>query len=153
MNQNKLISLFLTNFKIENMSSQIINSSTTTSTNSRKSSTVIISTPHNVVSEERPNYETKNKASKIPTLKTQIKAQIKNIQNEEILEAVSAMLKGLSTEHLIHQITRPMRETLTVEDLIREQNYKGFDRKGFDKLVAELDIQDPIEELLALNTK
>ena len=99
------------------------------------------------------NYKKKNKVSKIPSLRTQINAQIKNIQNEETLEAVNTMLKALSTNQLIHQITKPKRDNLTVEDLIREQNYKGFDRAGFDKLVAELAVQDPIEELLALVTK
>lgn len=89
---------------------------------------------------------------KIRTLRSEIMTQIKNIQNEDTLQAVGAMLKALSTEHLIYQITKPMRETLTVEDLIKEQNYKGFDRQGFDKLIAELDVQDPIEELLALDT-
>lgn len=90
--------------------------------------------------------------SKIRTLRSEILTQIKSIQNEETLQAVGEMLKALSTERLIYQITQPMRETLTVEDLIKEQNYKGFDRNGFDKLIAELDIQDPIEELLALDT-
>jgi soluble cytochrome b562 len=141
--------LFLTNFKIENISNQIINSGTTTSTSLNKSSTVIISTSHNVVTEERTNYKKKNKVPKIPALRTQIKDQIKSIQNEETLEAVNAMLKALSTKQLIHQITKPKRENLTVEDLIKEQNYKGFDRKGFDKLVAELAVQEPIEALLA----
>jgi DNA modification methylase len=132
------------------MSNQIINGSTTTSTSLNKSSTVIISTPYNVVTEDSTNYKKKNRASKIPALRTEIKAQIKSIQNEETLEAVNAMLKALSTKQLIHQITKPKRENLTVEDLIKEQNYKGFDRAGFDKLVAELAVQEPIEELLAL---
>lgn len=56
----------------------------------------------------------------------------------------------IKTEQLISQITKPKRATLTVEDLIEEQKYKGFDRAGFDKLVAELAVQEPIEELLAL---
>jgi hypothetical protein len=54
-------------------------------------------------------------------------------------------------EQFISQITRPKRRTLTVEDLIKEQKYKGFDRAGFDKLVAELAVQEPIEELLTLS--
>lgn len=89
---------------------------------------------------------------KIKALRSEIMRQIKNIQNEGTLQAVGEMLKALSTEHLVYHITKPMRETLTVEDLIKEQNYKGFDRQGFDKLIAELDIQDPVEELLVLDT-
>ena len=92
----------------------------------------------------------KNPKSKVVVLKNELMTQIKSIQNEETLEAVNAMLKALSINELMHQITKPKRENLTVEDLIKEQNYKGFDRAGFDKLVAELAVQEPVEELLAL---
>jgi hypothetical protein len=95
----------------------------------------------------------KSPKSKVVVLKNELMTQIKSIQNEETLEAVNEMLKALSTKQLIYQITKPKRETLTVEDLIKEQNYKGFDRTGFDKLVAELAVQEPIEELLALSTQ
>jgi hypothetical protein len=134
------------------MSTQIINNSATTST-SLHNGTMVISTSYNVVVEEGTNDKKKSKASKVPALRTQIKTQIKSIQNEEILEAVNEMLKTLSTKQLLHQITKPKRETLTVADLIKEQNYKGFDRTGFDKLVAELAVQEPIEELLALSNQ
>jgi hypothetical protein len=56
----------------------------------------------------------------------------------------------LNLEELTNQIVKPKRATLTVEDLINEQKYEGFDREGFDKLTAELAIGEPIEELLAL---
>jgi hypothetical protein len=50
-------------------------------------------------------------------------------------------------------LTKPKKETLTVEDLIKEQNYKGFDREGFDKLVSELAVEESIEELLTLSNQ
>jgi hypothetical protein len=95
----------------------------------------------------------KNAKSKVVVLKNELMNQIKSIQNEETLKAVNEMLKALSTKELIHQITKPKRETLTVEDLIKQQNYKGFDRAGFDKLVAELAVEETIEELLALSNQ
>ena len=95
----------------------------------------------------------KNRKSKVVALKNELMTQIKSIQNEETLQAVGEMLKALSTEHLIYQISKPMPATLTVEDLIKEQNYTGFDRAGFNKLIVELDVQDSIEELLALSTQ
>ena len=61
------------------------------------------------------------------------------------------MLESISKDNdLFYRVVKPVREKITVEDLIHEQNYKGFDRAAFDKLVTELDIQDPIEELLAI---
>ena len=48
----------------------------------------------------------------------------------------------------IMQYVKPMRD-FTIEDLVREQNYKGFDVKRFQQLVETIGLQDePIEELL-----
>jgi flagellar biosynthesis/type III secretory pathway protein FliH len=89
----------------------------------------------------------------IEALKKEILAQIVQIQNEAVLQKVRAMLESVSKENdLFYRVVKPVRSKITVEMLIKEQNYKGFDRKGFDHLVQKLDIQDPIEELLTLNT-
>lgn len=40
-----------------------------------------------------------------------------------------------------------------IEDLKARQNYRGFDRKALDKLIEELDIQEPLEVLLSQLTK
>lgn len=40
-----------------------------------------------------------------------------------------------------------------IESLKEKQNYKGFDRERFDKFVKDLDIQEPVEVLLAQLTK
>ena len=40
-----------------------------------------------------------------------------------------------------------------IESLKEKQNYKGFDREKFDKFVKDLDIQEPVEVLLAQLTK
>lgn len=47
-------------------------------------------------------------------------------------------------------VFKKKRKTISVEDLKREQNYQGFNRAEFDRLVKELDIQEPIEDLLAM---
>lgn len=57
-------------------------------------------------------------------------------------------IRQLSKQH--GHIFNNMRKTISVEELKKEQNYQGFDREEFDKLVAELDIQEPIEDLLAM---
>jgi hypothetical protein len=89
----------------------------------------------------------------INDLKYQIFTQIARIQNEEMLQRVKDMLENISNENdLLYRAVKPLREKITVEELIQEQNYKGFDRVAFDKLVAELNIQDPIEDLLSLST-
>jgi adenine-specific DNA methylase len=89
----------------------------------------------------------------IEALKYQIFEKIARIQNEVVLQRVKDMLENISKDNdLLYRVLKPVKEKITVEDLVQEQNYKGFDREAFNKLVAELNIQDPIEELLALST-
>jgi len=47
-------------------------------------------------------------------------------------------------------IFKGIKKTISVEELKKEQHFKGIDREEFDKLVEELDIQESIEELLAM---
>lgn len=47
---------------------------------------------------------------------------------------------------------RPLRKDLTLDQLLTEQNFKGFDRRELDSLIEEINIQEPVEELLALLT-
>ena len=57
--------------------------------------------------------------------------------------------KGPATETTLSTLVKPMRKTLTLEDLIQEQNYQGGNQKRFDQKAAKLNIMEPIEELLA----
>ena len=86
---------------------------------------------------------------KIEELKNEIWIEIAKTNDAAILQIIKEMLQKVSSENeLFNRIIKPMRKSMTVEDLIKEQNYKGFDRARFDKLIDELDIQDPIDELL-----
>ncbi len=49
---------------------------------------------------------------------------------------------------MLEKLAKPMRKKLDIEELKREQNWKPIDRKKFDKLVKEIDIQEPIEQLI-----
>jgi len=43
-----------------------------------------------------------------------------------------------------------MRDSISIETMKTEQNYQGFNRKTFDALADELNIQEPVEKLLAM---
>jgi hypothetical protein len=47
-------------------------------------------------------------------------------------------------------IIKPLRKDLTLQELLKEQNFKGFDRQEMDRLAKEVNIQEPIGELLAM---
>lgn len=57
--------------------------------------------------------------------------------------------KGHAAKKALTALAKPMRKALTLEDLIREQNYQGGDQKRFDRKADTLNIPEPIEDLLA----
>jgi hypothetical protein len=52
-------------------------------------------------------------------------------------------------DSLLMLMSKPMMETLDVEALKRTQNWQGPDQIGMMKLIDEMDVREPIEELLA----
>lgn len=48
---------------------------------------------------------------------------------------------------------KPIRKTIDIETLKREQGWKKQDKTKWDALVKELDIQEPIESLISQLTK
>jgi len=47
---------------------------------------------------------------------------------------------------------KQIRQSVTIEELIKEQNYKPIKAEEFYKEVAELNIEEPLDELLAMLT-
>jgi hypothetical protein len=51
-----------------------------------------------------------------------------------------------SLRHLI----KSTREKTDIDQLIKEQGFKGIDKAKMDKLVAEIAIEEPIEDLIEM---
>jgi hypothetical protein len=49
----------------------------------------------------------------------------------------------------LKNIVKPIEKTIDLEAIKREKGYKGVNRKRFDRLVKELNITEPLEDLLA----
>lgn len=81
--------------------------------------------------------------------KVQIIEDINQIVSEEQLDEIANYLDHLKYIEENKAIFKGIRDSVTIEALIEEQAYKGIDEDEFDKLVDELDIQEPIEELIA----
>ena len=66
-----------------------------------------------------------------------------------------AVLNHLMDEKTGIKLTRyaDMPKTIDLEAMMQAQGYKGVNWQEFDKLVAELDIQEPVEELINQLTK
>ena len=63
---------------------------------------------------------------------------------ETILEEYHQSINGI--EHLI----KPTRRQTDVNQLVEEQEFKGIDRAKMTRLIEEIGIEEPIEDLLAM---
>jgi len=54
---------------------------------------------------------------------------------------------------LLWLMASPVREKTNLEDLIREQNYQGPNRERFEQAAQNMNLQEPVEELVAMLTK
>lgn len=74
--------------------------------------------------------------------------QITAIQSEEELDEFLNQLKINKLSNEFGNIFNATKKSISLESL--KENYLGFDRKGFDKIVNELNIEEPLDELLEM---
>jgi len=89
-------------------------------------------------------------------LKTELSQLTEQIKDE--LSFTKEILYDLIKVHIEHpklppvqysdEVIKAFRETLTVEDILKEQSHKNFDKAKMDSRIKQMDIQDPINELL-----
>ena len=81
--------------------------------------------------------------------KKRIIREIMKINDESSLEAIENQLAVKPSSVLREKILRPVRDTISLEEMIREQNYQPIEREEFFELAAAIGIEESIEELLA----
>jgi len=60
---------------------------------------------------------------------------------------------SLTGNEALAKVLEPIEEKIDLQKILLEQNYRGPDKRRFKRLVKELDIKEPIENLLAMLTK
>jgi len=80
----------------------------------------------------------------LETKKINIISQIITFNNERIIIEVENFIKNISMQIFNNEIFKPIKKKLVIEEMIKEQNYKGVDKQYFDKIIEDLDIQEPI---------
>ena len=81
--------------------------------------------------------------------KKRIIREIMKINDKSSLEAIENQLAVKPSSVLREKILRPVRATVSLEEMIREQNYQPIEREEFFELAAAIGIEESIEELLA----
>jgi hypothetical protein len=54
---------------------------------------------------------------------------------------------------ILEQLAKPIRPYFDLEEMKREQGYQPINKAELEELIKELDIQEPLEDLLAILTK
>ena len=82
---------------------------------------------------------------------------IMDLNSEQSLEKIEQEIKTVkrleSSEDFDWSAIKPIRKSISVQEMIDEQNYKPIEKKNFRKQVKKLDIQEPLEELLSMLSK
>jgi len=87
----------------------------------------------------------------LDTKKLTLIREIMQIDEENLLDKINEDIKvsknGQST--IFEKAIQPTRKSISIEEMIKEQNYTPISSKEFFKLADELDIKESLEELLA----
>jgi len=75
---------------------------------------------------------------------------IMDMDDEAHLAKFEALIAADTDAELLEKMMQPTRPHVTVAELVKEQNYQPIPREEFYKLADELDIQEPIEDLLKM---
>jgi hypothetical protein len=70
--------------------------------------------------------------------------QIKPSPKKKIKNKIDKLPKN----HPLHEAIKPIRPFIPLKELAKEQNYIKTDWNALDKIVSDMDIQEPIEQLL-----
>ena len=53
-------------------------------------------------------------------------------------------------KNIIQQLNKPMRKSIDIEELKKEQNYTPVNKEEFFKKIGALNIEEPLEDLLRM---
>ena len=106
------------------------------------------------MSEIKINIEDKHFFAFIEFLKTLNYVQIREVSaprqaNGKARPSTQALLDTLPSDDPLHRAAKPLRTHVTADDLLREQHFQKTDWKRVKSIALEMDIQEPIEDLLA----
>ena len=73
---------------------------------------------------------------------------IMNMEDEKMLAKFEGLIAADMDVELLEKMIQPTRPHVTVAELVKEQNYQPIPREEFYQLADELNIQEPIEDLL-----
>ena len=87
----------------------------------------------------------------IETRKYHLIAEIMQVTDEQTLHKFETLLRAYHQSFsTIEHLVVPARPTTDVDQLVKEQGYTGVDGATLDRLIDEVGVEEPIEDLLAM---
>lgn len=78
-------------------------------------------------------------------------SQIRDEQDFAQLEETLSKIR--ERQGRLRKYSKPMPKKFDPEAVKRQRNFKGHDKEEFMRLIREINVQEPVEELLAMLTK
>lgn len=88
----------------------------------------------------------------IEVRKHKIIRKLKKLDNENSILKIEDFINTVCpNSNTPNEIFKSMRKTISIEDMKIEQSYSGIDRMYMDDLIQEIDLQEPIRQLLTMD--
>lgn len=86
--------------------------------------------------------------------KQELIQEVSQISDEqEVAQLEETLRKIRARQERVRKYSKPMPKKTDPEAIKRQRGFKGHDRDAFMRLVREMNVQEPVEELLAMLTK
>jgi len=73
--------------------------------------------------------------------KKRIISKIDHLENDFALQQIEKFLNAIfEYKELSGGVIKPVRKQISVEEMIKEQNFAGINRQEFDELISKIDI-------------
>ena len=86
---------------------------------------------------------------KLDSRKYRLIQEILKLDNEQDVTKMEQQVQSIKQLTDIQAAIKPIRKSLAIEQMIEEQNYTPIKREEFFKKAEQLQIEEPLEKLLA----
>ncbi len=86
----------------------------------------------------------------LETRKYNIITQITALNNELAIRELEGFIQNITAQLFYPDVLKPMKEDLLISEMVNQQQYKGVNRSKFDTIIQDIDIKEPINELIAI---
>ncbi|WP_338789923.1 hypothetical protein [Bernardetia sp. MNP-M8] len=94
----------------------------------------------------------------LDTVKLRLIQQIMNLESQSFLEKIESQVRTFVSikneeKESFWNAVRPIKKTPSIEEMIILQNHKSINKERFYNKVSQLQLEEPLEELLEMLKK